>query len=259
MLFVHENNLKNKIATNYKNKKEELKEFYENVYLEVKRKLLEIEFVDDNDDNFKKAAEIINNYYNELDKFSAKHKITSQSKFRSTFLEEISTYLFVDNKYIKEEQLGIYNRKIYEGIKIGNNLKVSIIKKDVDFCIGKKVHMTIENKKYEIILPIIAVEVKTYLDATMFGEVQFSSRLLKNATPSVKAYILMETNRVALDKVRATRNDTVLEEMFVLRLNVSSPIDYKVLKAYYLQISNDIKDISIEKEIKIPGRLINID
>src|SRR5699024_622611 len=116
----------------------------------------------------------INDYYAKLNAFTKEHNITSQSKFRSTFLEELSTYLFQDNEYIKNGRLGIYNKGIYAGIKIGNDLKVNIMKKDVDFCIGKKVTITIENQNFEIILPIIAVEVKTYLDATMFGEVQFS-------------------------------------------------------------------------------------
>ena len=167
-------------------------------------------------------------------------------------------HLFQDNEYIKNGKLGIYNKGIYAGIKIGNDLKVNIMKKDVDFCIGKKVTITIENSNFEIILPIIAVEVKTYLDATMFGEVQFSSKLLKSATPNVKTYVLMETNQVGNDKIISARYDKVLDEMFVLRFNEDSLIEFAVLEDYYNQICSDIENIAIERGINTPGRLIDV-
>ena len=259
MLYIHENNLKNKIDINYNGKGEKIRQFYEDVYLNTKMKLLNFDFSNSDENVFKEATELINNYYKELDSFIKKNNITSQSKFRSSFLEELSTYLFQDNEYIKSGKLGIYNKGIFAGIKIGNDLKVNIIKKDVDFCIGKKVVIKIENTKFEIILPIVAVEVKTYLDATMFGEVQFSSKLLKSATPNVKTYVLMETNQVGNDKIISARYDKNLDEMFVLRFNNQSLIEFLVLKDYYDQICTDIKNIAIERDIIVPGRLINVD
>lgn len=259
MLYIHENNLKNKIDINYNGKGEKIRQFYEDVYLNTKMKLLNFDFSNSDENVFKEATELINNYYKKLDSFIKKNNITSQSKFRSSFLEELSTYLFQDNEYIKSGKLGIYNKGIFAGIKIGNDLKVNIIKKDVDFCIGKKVVIKIENTKFEIILPIVAVEVKTYLDATMFGEVQFSSKLLKSATPNVKTYVLMETNQVGNDKIISARYDKNLDEMFVLRFNNQSLIEFLVLKDYYDQICTDIKNIAIERDIIVPGRLINVD
>ena len=259
MLYIHENNLKNKIAINYNGKGEKIRQFYEDVYLNTKMELLNFDFSNSDENVFKEATELINNYYKKLDSFIKKNNITFQSKFRSSFLEELSTYLFQDNEYIKSGKLGIYNKGIFAGIKIGNDLKVNIIKKDVDFCIGKKVVIKIENTKFEIILPIVAVEVKTYLDATMFGEVQFSSKLLKSATPNVKTYVLMETNQVGNDKIISARYDKNLDEMFVLRFNNQSLIEFLVLKDYYDQICTDIKNIAIERDIIVPGRLINVD
>lgn len=259
MLYIHENNLKNKIDINYNGKGEKIRQFYEDVYLNTKMKLLNFDFSNSDENIFKEATELINNYYKKLDSFIKNNNITSQSKFRSSFLEELSTYLFQDNEYIKSGKLGIYNKGIFAGIKIGNDLKVNIIKKDVDFCIGKKIVIKIENTKFEIILPIVAVEVKTYLDATMFGEVQFSSKLLKSATPNVKTYVLMETNQVGNDKIISARYDKNLDEMFVLRFNNQSLIEFLVLKDYYDQICTDIKNIAIERDIIVPGRLINVD
>lgn len=259
MLYVHENNFKNKIIKNYGGIGKKIEEFYNTVYLDTKFKLLDIDFSKSNDETFRNATQIINDYYAKLNTFAKENGITSQSKFRSTFLEELSTYLFQDNEYIKNGKLGIYNKGIYAGIKIGNDLKVNIMKKDVDFCIGKKVTITIENSNFEIILPIIAVEVKTYLDATMFGEVQFSSKLLKSATPNVKTYVLMETNQVGNDKIISARYDKVLDEMFVLRFNEDSLIEFAVLEDYYNQICSDIENIAIERGINTPGRLIDVE
>ncbi len=258
MIYVHESNFRSKIEGNYKDGGDKIERFYSDVYLKMRELLLDIDFSSNDDEAFKKAADIINEYYKKLDKFTHDNSITSQSKFRSTFLEELSSYLFADNEYIRNGELGIYNRGIYAGMKIGNDLKVNIMKKDVDFCIGKKVKFKIENREYEIILPVIAVEVKTYLDATMLGEVQFSSKLLKNATPNVKTYVLMETNDVGIDKIVAARYEKALNEMFVLRHDRNSLIDYRILKDYYEQISNDIRDTAIERGIVTPGRLINV-
>lgn len=259
MIYIHESNFKNKIASNYKGIGEKINEFYLDTYMKTRMMLLEIDFSKDDDETFREATNIINDYYRELDKFTIENNITSQSKFRSTFLEELSTYLFADNEYIKRGELGIYNKGIYAGMKIGNDLKVNIMKKDVDFCIGKKVKLKIENTEYEIILPVIAVEVKTYLDATMFGEVQFSSKLLKNATPNVKTYVLMETNQVGMDKIISARYDKTLNEMFVLRFDEKSMIEYGVLKDYYEQICDDIMNIAVERGVTTPGRLISVD
>ena len=50
-----------------------------------------------------------------------------------------------------------------------------------------------------------------------------------------------------------------LDEMFVLRFNNQSLIEFLVLKDYYDQICTDIKNIAIERDIIVPGRLINVD
>lgn len=259
MLLIHENNFKSKIKKNYKGLGKKINNFYQNVYLKTKNDLMSIDFSNSDTETFKIATKIINDYYKKLNKFTDSNKITSQSKFRSTFLEEISSYLFSDNEYIKNNTLGIYNKGIYAGLMIGNNLKVNIMKKDVDFCIGKRVKITIEENEFEIILPIVAVEVKTYLDATMLGEVQYSSKLIKAATPNAKTYVLMETNQVGDDKLVLARCDNALNEMFVLRKEEGKLIDYRILEDYYNEITSVIKDTAIERKVITPGRLINLD
>ena len=107
MIYMHESNFKSKIAKNYNGIGDKINEFYLNTYLETKMKLLAIDFSQDDEKTFRTATDIINNYYEKLNNFTKENKITSQSKFRSTFLEELSTYLFADNDYIKNGELGI--------------------------------------------------------------------------------------------------------------------------------------------------------
>lgn len=261
MLYVHESNYISKIRSNYNGKGKEIKDFYENVYLKYKEKLNSIDFTKDDIETFKYAAEIMDEYILKVDKFADTNGIKSQSKFRSTFIEEISTYLFKDIEPIKEDKLCIFNKGIFAGMKINNELKIDILKKDVDFCIGKKVEIKVNDQDPIIlIIPIVCVEVKTYLDATMFGEVKYSSSQIKNASPNAKTYVLMEGVVVAEEKILAARYDNNLNEMFVLRnkgdLN-KDPISPQVLKDYYDEIIKAIDQSILFDEVKYPGRLIH--
>lgn len=258
MKFVHENNILNKIELDYKGLKNKLKSFHKNEYSEMRRKLSEISFNSLKPTEFEKASKIIDSYLEKVNHQVREHGITSQSKFRSTFIEEISTYLFKEIPEIKNKTFGVYNSGVYAGIKIKNNGTIDVLKKDVDVCIGKEVKIKIDNGPIQsLIVPIIAVEVKTFLDATMFGEVQFSSKMIKNATPQVKTYVLMEYNAVGKDKILAARQDNILNEMFALRKDATSEIDSTVLMDYFKEVLTSIKCIKKEEEIITPGRLLN--
>ena len=260
MLYIHENNYQTKIRNNYNGKGEEIKKFYEEKYLKVKEELNSITFSSEDEKTFEKAAKIMDNYINEINEFESKAGIKSQSKFRATFIEEISTYLFKNIEPIKSGALGIFNKGIFAGMKINSELDIDILTKDVDFCIGKKVNITIDGRNsIDLIIPIICVEVKTYLDATMFGEVKYSSMQIKNATPNARTYILMEGIVVAEEKILAARHDNALDEMFVLRNrgdNNEDPISPKVLKSYYEEIVRAIDESTIFEEIIYPGKLL---
>ena len=264
MLYIHESNLKNKINSNYNNKGEAIREFYEKVYIKYKERLNVLNYFSQNINVFKEAARLIDKYLIEVENFSSRINITSQSKFRSTFIEEISAYLFKDLPLIRNNTFGIYNKNIYAGMKINNHMHIDIITKDVDFCVGKKVILKIDDvQTLSIIIPIVCVEVKTYLDATMFGEVQYSSRQIKNASPNVKTYVLMEYNDVSKEKIVAARYDNNLNEMFVLRegsrkdLIVNTPIDPKALLEYYIEIGQNIANTEIDEAINNTGKLLN--
>lgn len=95
------------------------------------------------------------------------------------------------------------------------------------------------------------------LDATMFGEVKSSSRAIRSATPNSKAYVLMGYKEIADDHIIAARQDSTLNEMFVLRKNVDSPIDAVVLFEYWDEITTALDEIFDPVVIKTPGRLLN--
>lgn len=257
MLYIHENNLLNKISSNYKEHGSKIQEFYDKKYIPVKNALKYLEFAEKDKSAFEKAAKIINDYYKEIDVFSHKYSITSQSKFASTFLEEISTYLFKDIPEIKTGEFGVFNKKVYAGLKIDKDKRIALITKDVDFCIGKKVNISIDGQpSTELILPVVAVEVKTYLDATMFGEIKSSSKAIRSASPNSKTYVLMGYKCLADEHIIAARQDATLSEMFVLRKNESSPIDADALYLYWHEIVEAINDITTDNNITVPGKLL---
>ena len=259
MLYIHENNLLNKINTNYKGHGRNIRDFYEKEYLPTKKKLLGIVFSESDKNAFITATKIINEYYAKIEAFSAKYSITSQSKFASTFLEEISTYLFKDIPEIANGEFGVYNKKIYAGLKINTDKRIGLITKDVDFCIGKKVNISIDGQpSTELILPIVAVEAKTYLDATMFGEIKSSSKAIRSASPNSKTYVLMGYKCIADEHIVAARQDSTLSEMFVLRKSEYSPIDSEALYLYWQEIVEAIADIAKENTISVPGKLLRV-
>lgn len=258
MLYIHENNLLNKIRTNYNGLRNELQNFYDAVYLPMRSRMMALTFDEEHRGDFDTATNICNAYYDGLVAFSKLHSIKSQSKFESTFLEEISSYLFKDKAEIVSGDFGVYNKKIYAGLKIDKNRHIEILHKDVDFCIGKKVKITIDNQSaVSAIIPIIAVEVKTYLDATMFGEVKSSSKAIRSASPNSKTYVLMGYKCLADEHIIAARQDSALTEIFVLRKDAQSPMDSETIYQYWSEISNALSVLAQEDTIQTPGRLIN--
>lgn len=257
MLYIHARNIDTKIKSNYKGKRKELIDFKQDYYAPFRTAMLAIDFANPTMDDFCKATNQYNAYYEHLSKFISVNKITPQSKMESTLLEELSVYLFKDIPEIKQNSLGFYNKGIYAGLKINNDLSLGIIKKDVDFCIGRKLRITIEGQSsIEITVPIVSVEVKTYLDATMFGEIKSSSKTLKSATPNSKAYVLMGYKDLADEHIIAARQDSTLDEMFVLREKGEKPVDAYALRLYWEEVANAIRHITSKQELTVPGRLL---
>lgn len=268
MLYIHENNINGKInqtrdssgrrVNGYKNLRVELETFKAQYYLPFRERIESLIFDEDHIESFETAAQEFNTYYQNLVDFSDRHGVRSQSKFESTFLEEISSYLFKNLPQIQNETFGIFNKGIYAGLKIDSNNHIAVIKKDVDFCIGKKANITIDNQaSTELILPIVAVEVKTYLDATMFGEIKSSSKSIRSASPNSRTYVLMGYRDLADEHIIAARQDSALTEMFALRRGSNSPILSTVLLEYWKEIKSAVESISVDDLVPSTGRLLN--
>ena len=262
LLFVHESNLVNKYKTDYKGRSNEIREFYFHSYLKMREQALGLTFDKNHHGDFVKFTKIINEYYRAVERFTDKYNITSQSKFASTFLEEISAYLFKDIPEIRSGEFGIFNKNIYAGLKLDSDRNVSVITKDVDFCIGKKVEVDIKDTArhstvVQIIVPIVAVEVKTYLDATMFGEIKSSSGAIRSASPNSRTYVLMGYKDLKDEHIIAARQDSALTEMFALREGKGKPFDAAALYSYWEEISDAIRSVSDSVTVKTPGRLLH--
>ncbi len=278
MVYMHKDNLKEKInktkdskgnlINEYKNLKSELQDHYDNIYIPFTKEIKKLTFDTEHRADFDVAADLIWKYYCRIRKFAADYNVDERSKFSSSFLEEISTYLFCQLPQLKSKKFDIYNNGIYAGLKIDNNLIVSVVKKNVDFCIGRETEIKIGKKKEKIIFPIVAVEVKTYLDATMFGEVQFTSAKLRAAAPYVKSYVLMGYKDVKDEHVVAARANSSLNEMFVLKekkipkgkLPKETDQDRfsgEALYQYWEEISSKVENALKDVEIKTPGKLFS--
>lgn len=256
MLYVHQNNILSKIDSDYHGKKDQIFEFYKK-YLAFREKMESFTFDENHKSDFIEATELINSYRKELNEFAKANKINSQSKFESSLLEEISVYLFKDIPEIKNEKLGVYNKGIYAGLKISSTNEIGFITKDVDFCIGIKTKIRIGSQTPEtIILPIVAVEVKTYLDATMFGEVKSSSKSIRSANPNSKTYVLMGYKSIKDEHIIASRQDATLTEMFCLQDGEFDTIHWNVLFEYWKEIKHAIESISEPDTVNKVGRLL---
>ena len=267
MVYAHESNIDYKMnnrRSTYYEHRDKIREFYEGKYKIYREKLELVDFISKDPDEFSKGTKLIEDYLSEVENFSTNVvKIDPRSGFRSSFIEEISEYLFKDLPLISEGPFGIYNQNIFAGMKINNQMNIDILKKNVDFCIGKEVKLKIDDQRAKkIIIPIICVEAKTYLDATMFGEVQWSSRQIKNASPNVKTYVLMENNEVTEEKIIAARYDNNLNEMFALRKGKrddGEPIETQALIQYYNEISEAIERTNVEDTLEPFGKLFDRD
>jgi len=258
VIFVHENNLLTKIRNNYKGIGSEIENFYNQIYLPVKEELLSLSFTEDNSENFTIATQLFNSYYDELKNFTIMHPVTSQSKFESTFLEEMSSYLFKDLPEIQSGDLGFYNKRIFAGMKIESDARITTITKDVDFCIGKGVNVSIDKQAVmHLVIPVVAVEVKTFLDATMLGEVKSSSKAIRNASPNAKTYVLMGYRNLSDVHIISVRNDAALTEMFALRNSSNDPMHAEVIHDYWLEIRRAVQQMSAETPVNMVGRLLN--
>ncbi len=256
MKLIHESNILKKIKDNYKNKGSLLKTFYDTIYSPYKQKMESEIFDENNPNSFIVAANLISDYYASANDFANKNDITSQSKFLSTIIEEISYFLFKDLDEIKTNKYQIYNSGVFAGLTFNENDEIVINKKDVDFCIGRILKININKKEYKIRKPIIAVEVKTYLDATMFSGIRTFSSDLKIGSIDCQTYVLMGYKSLKREHILYAKGSTDLNEMFALCEDSSFKIKSDVLFDYWKEIKEAIANYKNDSSVPKYGRLL---
>ncbi len=259
-MFSHKQNLENKINNDYKSQRKFFEVFYNNHYLPWHQSNISIKGISKVD--ISKKVSLLEKYYSKVDKANdqnrpsgqAKNWITFQSKFRSTILEEFCYYLLKDIPEIKKLKLEFKKKKIHAGFEINSKGEIKPKKKDVDCCIVRAEHGRIGEKKIDLLIPVVAIECKTYLDGTMWNETQYSAILLKRVNSAARVYVLTEENRVKMSKIT---KESPVDDIFVIRTKDSSKIDANSVMEFVRQIRKDLQVLIGSNIVKIPGRLIN--
>lgn len=86
---------------------------------------------------FEKASFLIDDYYAKLSNFVSVHKIGTRSGIKSSFIEEISKYLFWKHPIVVKEKLLLKNSDIYTGLFFSRDT-LKTTDKDVIFVFVEK-------------------------------------------------------------------------------------------------------------------------
>lgn len=255
--YYHENNIIGKCrdvqGNAYRRICHEMALFKESSYDPYKIEQLKITGIS-REDISKKVA-LLNTYYPIADQFNNQYKITSQAKFRPTILEEFCGFLLKDIPEIDRLKLDFFNKSVFAGISLDKEGNSKIKTKNIDFCIGKEFKVRIEGEPYSLIIPVIAIECKTYLDKTMFSEAQFTAQKMKQGSPNVRVYVVAEENQVDKNEI-PTKGRTPVDQIYIIRGNPKNPISETSVYELFSDIKSDLEHLTVDTEIKEIGRMI---
>ncbi len=223
-----------------------------------------------------KKVALLNNYYNYLFEHNYDNIFTSQGKLRPTILEEFMFLLFKDlvnsiqkgikdddhnlklgsvkaytNLYFKSEDINSFIHDIQTGVNV----------KDQDFAIYRQLNLSINNNLTEVVnLPIIAIEVKTYLDKTMLEGAIATAEKIKMGNPYSKFFVVAENYDVDLKVDPAYSR---IDQIFVLRKTKRSATPrMDIQQDVVWLLTETVKNFScsrwgdIEKKLKDTGTII---
>lgn len=257
--LYHESNLTGKVSNNYKGIGEEFQKFKSEKYDGYKRDQLTIRGI--GIDSIELKTRLLDSYLRSVDLFigkieeQKKVRITSQSKFRPTVLEEFCGFLFKDISEITSMQLGFFNKRVFAGITLDKTGNAVVKTKDIDFCIGKQFDVEIGERHHSIIIPLIAIECKTYIDKTMFSESQFTAQKMKQGSPNVRVYVVAERNEIDVNEI-PTKGQTPIDQIFIIRGEPSDQVHSNTVFEFFTEIKTALETISREKTINKIGELL---
>ena len=193
-------------------------------------KILNNKLIGYKDEIISQRVESLNFYYDFLKNNSFDTVFSSQSKFRSTILEEFMYYLFRDFLKEKKEdiEVGLNDFLKLGSVKAYTNLyfkaknasdfinapKIGINQKDQDFSIYRTLKLRVEDQSFNTNIPIISLENKTYLDKTMLEGSIATAEKIKSGNPYSFFGIVTETYDVSFDVDPAYSR---IDQIYVLR------------------------------------------
>ncbi len=256
--YVHDEQIKNSIKNPVFGVA--YSDFRKKKYLPMRRKVRKLDFEND-DKAFEKCANILNKYWDEIKKFENLVGKTDNSKLHTTYLEEFSCYFLEKISLFKG--FDVFKDGVFAGLKMNNDQTVGLITKDVDFCIGKEVKSKFGTQHFTLKLPVISVEMKTYTDKTMFGEITNTARKLKGANPQSKVILLTWVNSLKPDSVIEAGCESFLDEIVVMSdlkrtKSGSTPIVFTEtgLKDYWNVMDAAFKEAFVSYTMPTMGRLM---
>lgn len=221
-----------------------------------------------------KRTKLLNNYYDFIAENNYDNVFTSQSKFRSTILEEFMYILFRDLINEKQEELEnrenlkigssrAYTNLFFSGINFQNfieNPQIGINQKDQDFAIFRPIDIKIgSSNAVNANLPIVAIENKTYIDKTMLEGSIATAEKIKSGNPYSMYFIVAENYDVDL-KIDPAYSK--INQIYVLRKSKRKgdlqPIYADVLIDLMSEVKNHLqRDWSnVENKMKNEGKII---
>jgi hypothetical protein len=144
---------------------------------------------------------------------------------------------------IERLNLDFFNKGVFAGIVLDRNGNAKIKTKDIDFCIGKEFTVDIGEDQYTIIIPIIAIECKTYIDKTMFSESQFTAQKMKQGSPNVRVYCISERNEIDKNEI-PTKGQTPLDQIFIIRGKTTNPINSDAVYSFFNEVKIVLEKLS---------------
>lgn len=204
--------------------------------------------------DIRKKVELLNDYYQFFQDNGYDNLFTSQSKLRSTILEEFLFLLFKDyvadikQKYDTENVLDSGSAKAYSNLyfKAKNfedfikKPEVGINQKDQDYAIFRTFDVNINNGgNMKIRIPAVAMEAKTYIDKTMLDSIIATAEKLKSGNPHTRFVAVTERYDVDLNVDPAYSR---IDQIYVLRGSMKKggwkTIDEKTV----IRLFNETKD-----------------
>lgn len=199
----------------------------------------------------------LNNYYNFMHKKNYDNLFSAQGKFRPTILEEFLFLLFKDyvekyqNKLDASDHLDSGSVKAYSNLyfkaksfgEFITDPNMAVNEKDQDFAIFRKFDLTINGtKKFNLQVPAIAIEAKTFIDKTMLDSIIATAEKVKSGNPYSMFVSVSETYDVAFEVDPAYSR---IDQIYVLRKTTRKAawanIDADVVLRMFREIKNHLE------------------